>query len=133
MRRRVFQRGFWGGLALGALLAVLPIGAQSASALDFFGPTCQGAGSYSAICGSNGQDAITGTNGVILRAANLIALITGVAAVIMIIIGGFMLVTAAGDASRVSTARKTIIYAIVGLFVAALSRAIVIFVVTKVG
>lgn len=54
--------------------------------------------------------------------------ILGGIAVIMIIFGGFMYSTSAGDAGKVKNAKNTIIYAIVGLVVAVFATAIVSFI-----
>ena len=62
---------------------------------------------------------------------NVFSAIVGIIAVIVVLIAGFQYVTAAGDSSKVSTAKSTLIYAIVGLCVAALSQAIVQFVLKK--
>ena len=124
--------GRWLAVVAASLVVVGSFSLQTAGAVDFFGDACE-QGSDSTVCDANGQDNISGNNGVILRAANLIAIISGIAAVIMIIIGGFMMVTAGGDSSRLSSAKKTIIYSIVGLIVILLARLIVGFVVTRVG
>ena len=57
--------------------------------------------------------------------------IIGVLSVIMIIYGGIIYVISAGDSGRVSKAKNTIMYAIVGLVVALLAYAIVNFVITR--
>ncbi len=49
----------------------------------------------------------------------------GIAAVFMITVGGAQYILAAGDATKVTTAKKTIKYSVVGLVVALLSFAIV--------
>lgn len=123
----------WTALSFGSLVIVLALGTNTVSAVNFFGEACKGTGSSSAACSGNGSDNISGTGGIILQAASLIAIIAGIAAVIMIIIGGFMFVTAGGDSSKVSNARNTIIYSVVGLIVIVLARTIVGFVVTRVG
>jgi Tfp pilus assembly protein PilN len=46
----------------------------------------------------------------------------------MIIYGGFRYVTSAGDSSKITAARQTIMYALVGLVVVALSQLLVKFV-----
>lgn len=61
-------------------------------------------------------------------AANIVAIITGIAAVIMIIIGGFSFVTAGGNAEAAANARRRILYSIVGLAVVALAWTLVRFV-----
>ena len=58
-------------------------------------------------------------------------MIVGVVAVIMIIIGGLKYITSSGDSNNVSSAKNTILYAIIGLVVVVLAQVIVRFVVTK--
>jgi hypothetical protein len=53
-------------------------------------------------------------------------------AVIMIIVGGLKYITSGGDSNNVSSAKSTIIYAIIGLVVVALAQFIVQFVLNKV-
>jgi len=62
---------------------------------------------------------------------NVFSVIVGVVAVIMIIWGGFKYITSGGDSNKVSGAKNTIIYAIIGLIVVALSQFIVQFVLAK--
>ncbi len=115
-----------------AALSFMGTVAQPALAsVNFFGEPCRN-GSGSTLCGNNSGDNITGTNGVILKAASLLSIIAGIAAVIMIMLAGFMFITAGGDSSKVSNARKTLAYAVVGLIVIVLARTIVIFVVSRV-
>jgi hypothetical protein len=59
-------------------------------------------------------------------------MLVGVVAVIMFIVGGFRYITSAGDSSKVSSAKNTLVYAIIGLVVVALAQAIVLFVLNKV-
>ena len=54
--------------------------------------------------------------------------IVGIAAVIVIIIGGIMYTTSAGDASKTKRAKDTIFYGIIGLIIALLAYTIVLFV-----
>ncbi len=63
---------------------------------------------------------------------NVLSLIVGIAAVIMIIIGGFKYITSSGDASNITSAKNTILYAVIGLVVVALAQVIVVFVLNKV-
>lgn len=67
----------------------------------------------------------------IRNAVNVFSAIVGIIAVVVVLIAGFQYVTAAGDSSKVATAKTTLIYAIVGLIVAALSQSIVQFVLKK--
>lgn len=59
---------------------------------------------------------------------NLMLFILGAIAVIMIVIGGIRYTTSNGDSSAITSAKNTILYAVVGLIVAILAYAIVNFV-----
>jgi hypothetical protein len=117
----------------GSCMAMLALASPHTSAIDLFGKACQGAGSSSAACGADGKNTLTGPGGIILKAANIMATISGIVAVFIIMLAGFVMITAAGDSSKVSTARKTIVYTIVGLIVIVLARTIVFFVLSRVG
>jgi len=59
---------------------------------------------------------------------NILSLIVGIIAVIFIIIGGLKYITSGGDSNNVTSAKNTILYAIVGLIIVALAQVIVRFV-----
>lgn len=131
------MKRFGSALTVGlvAAFAVVMVGIfapQNAAAVDFFGGLCQGAGQGTAACSGDGKDNISGTDGVILKAAELVSIIAGIAAVIVIMIAAIMFITAGGDAGKISNAKKTIVYAVVGLVVIVLARTIVIFVIGNV-
>jgi hypothetical protein len=65
---------------------------------------------------------------VIARIIQVMSAIAGVAAVIMIVISGFRFITANGDSSTVAAARRTLIYALVGVAIVAVSQTIVWFI-----
>ncbi len=69
--------------------------------------------------------------GLIKAIINILTVVVGIAAVIVIIINGFRLVTSGGDATAVANARKGIIYAVVGLVIVAFAQFIVRFVIGK--
>lgn len=75
---------------------------------------------------------VSGPGGVISRAANIIALITGIGAVIMILLGGFFYVTSAGNAENAAKAKARISSALIGLIVVALAWALVRLITDKV-
>lgn len=54
--------------------------------------------------------------------------VIGIAAVVMVIVGGLLYVTSGGDPGRTKTAKDAILYAIVGLIVAIMGGAIITFV-----
>ena len=58
---------------------------------------------------------------------------TSIIAVIVIIIGGIFYMTSQGDPGKVSRAKNTILYAVIGLIVSLLAFAIVNFVLKAVG
>ena len=74
----------------------------------------------------------TNVNHIITTIINVFSFVVGVVAVIMIIVGGFRYITSGGDSGNVSSAKNTIIYAIIGLVVVALAQFIVQFVLQRV-
>jgi len=108
-------------IALGAF-ALVPGTALAASGASKT-EVCSGIG------GCN--DSTNNITNTLRNVVNVFSAIVGVVAVIVVLIAGFQYVTAAGDSSKVATAKSTLIYAIVGLIVAALSQAIVQFVLKK--
>ncbi len=88
---------------------------------------CNGIGLAGGNCGDKGA----GVSKVIKAAINILSLIVGVAAVIMIIVGGLKYITSGGDSSGVASAKSTVIYAIVGLIIVAMAQAIVYFVLNQ--
>lgn len=78
--------------------------------------------------GSSMPADLFGAGGVITTITNTLLFIAGALAVIMIIIGGLRYATSGGNASAVTAAKNTILYAIVGLVVAFLAFAAVNFV-----
>lgn len=79
-------------------------------------------------CTSSSADTV---NNVIKIGLNILSIIVGVAAVVMIMVGGFKFVTSQGESANIANARNTILYAVIGLAVAALAQIIVRFVLTK--
>jgi hypothetical protein len=106
--------------------------ALAAANPSYQGVQCSGVGAASPVCHASTTDPLTGSNGIIVKATNIIALIAGIAAVIMIIVAGFKFITSQGDSGAVADARKTIIYTTVGLVVIVLARTIITYVVSKV-
>lgn len=78
-------------------------------------------------CNAN-EDKGTDIQKAITFVVNLLSVIAGLAAVIMLILGGIKYVTSGGDSSKVASAKNTIIYALVGLVIAALAQVLVHFV-----
>ena len=73
-------------------------------------------------------DSLFASNGIFRTIVNTILFIIGAVSVIMIIFGGFRYVTSGGDSGGVTSAKNTILYAVIGLVVALLAYAIIQFV-----
>ena len=80
--------------------------------------------------GCNGTD--DQLPGFIINILNGIIAVSGLVAVIFIVIGGVNYMTSAGDTSKVEKAKKTILYACIGLAITALAFAIVNFTITNI-
>jgi hypothetical protein len=102
---------------------------------DIEGGLCSGAELNFDTTGGGGCSGVAGSGdrltGLIKTIINIVSVIVGVVAVIMIVFGGLKYITSGGDSSNVSSAKNTIIYAIVGLVVVALAQFIVRFVLDK--
>jgi hypothetical protein len=85
-----------------------------------------------ATCSSTTGNGSTDVNKIITDVINIFSVAVGVIAVIMIIVGGFRYITSGGDSTKISSAKNTIIYALIGLVVVALAQLIVKFVLNKV-
>ncbi len=83
-------------------------------------------------CDVTAEEAQGTVNNTITFVINTFSIVVGVAAVIMIIVGGFRYIISGGDSGNVQSAKNTILFAVVGLVVVALSQFIVKFVLSKV-
>lgn len=70
--------------------------------------------------------------GIVETVINIFSVIVGIVAVIMIIWGGFKYITSGGDSGNITSAKNTIIYAIIGLVIVALAQFFVQFVLEQV-
>lgn len=75
---------------------------------------------------------LTGTDGTLYKVSMIMAIIAGIAAVVMIIVSGIRYLTSGGDAQKVSSAKSSLIGAIVGLVIIVLAQTIITFVVKRV-
>jgi len=110
-------------------LAIVPL--TPVAAVDVF-DNCNGAGADTAICKAARDDKLFGPNGLWNRILNTFTFIIGAVAVLMIIIGGMRYVTSNGDPAQLTSAKNTILYAAIGLVLAAMANAIVNFVLTNI-
>lgn len=122
--------------ALVALMLVTPLLAAgitplpASAAFDAKSAACEGVDLAGGNC--DGTKASTKVSSLVSDIVNLLSVIVGIAAVIMIIIAGFKYITSGGDTGKVASAKSTLIYAIVGLVIVALAQFIVHFVLSKV-
>ena len=84
---------------------------------------------YEIICGKKSESDATARVGNIL---NTVFFWAAIVAVLVIIIGGVMYITAQGDKAKIVRAKSAILYAVIGLIVVLLSFAIVNFILTNV-
>jgi len=77
------------------------------------------------------DNSIYGPNGIITKVVKLLSIALGVVAIIMIIIAGLKYILSSGDPTSVNSAKNTIIYAVIGLVVAIMAQALIIFVLNK--
>jgi hypothetical protein len=119
-------------VALAAIALALP--ATASAGTDPFGQVCRNGGGGSAVCSNNtgGNDPIAGPNGAIVNITSILALIAGIVSVAFMVWGGVKYISSGGDSSGVSTAKNTIIAALVGLLLAVLAKPIVVFIVSRI-
>lgn len=70
----------------------------------------------------------SGVNGAIHGAVVILSLVVGAVAVIMVILAGFKYITSGGDTNKVANAKSTLVYALIGVVVAAVAQFLVHFV-----
>ena len=117
------------GLAAVATLGAAAIVAPTALATDGYSNASKYTSGEKA-----GTGAGQGTNlmTVLQTIINVALGVIGFVAVVMIIMGGVQYTTSSGDAAKVTKAKNTILYGIVGLVIALLAFAIVNFVLTNI-
>jgi hypothetical protein len=81
---------------------------------------------------NNGPNGVDQVNRILRKIVNFLSALVGVVAVIMIIIGGFRYITSGGNDTSVTSAKNTILYAIIGLIIVALAQVLVRFVLDKI-
>ena len=89
------------------------------------------AGGASSARGEDQQENLFGEGGLFQTITNVLLFVIGAISVIMLIIGGIRYVLSGGDSSAVTSAKNTILYAVIGIVVAILAYAMVNFVITS--
>lgn len=116
-------------LTFALLIGAVGFVAQPVAAINVFEDSCK-TNTTDAVC----NEAKKGTDGapvLVQQLINTLLYVIGIIAVIVIIVGAIRYVTSDGDSNKVSSAKNTILYAVIGLVVAMLAFAIVNFVVAQ--
>lgn len=111
----------------GLIAGVMAI--SGASSVFAEGLTTLQKGAEAARCDGCPAD-LFGETGAFKQITNTILYIVGIIAVIMLIIGGVKYLLSGGDAKKVTDAKNTVLYAIIGLVISFFAYAIVNFVIT---
>lgn len=114
--------------AMAAVVGLSAITIEPVAAQDINGGIKEGA---SRAKGQDQPDDLAGQDGMFKKVTDVMLFLTGAVSVIMLIIGGIRYVISSGDQGQVTSAKNTILYAIVGIIVTILAYAIVNFVVTQ--
>ena len=108
------------------------------SAYDPFADTCDGVpttgADSSTVCAERTKNTnpLTGTSGLLVRAAQFVGLLTGIASILIMIYAGLKYVTSDGDTNTISQAKSTVTYAFVGLIVSLIAEGILVFIINSV-
>jgi hypothetical protein len=71
---------------------------------------------------------IYGPNGIIAKVVNIVTLLVGIAAVISIIGAGLKFITSGNNSQEINQARELVLYAVVGVVLAAMAQLIIRFI-----
>lgn len=104
---------------------------SGASSGDAATEACAGLTDLGVDCNSGGKSAQEVASPIVKSLINTFSIVVGAVAVVMMIVGGFRLITSGGDADGTKKARNTILYAALGLAVVVLAQSIVYFVFRK--
>lgn len=115
-------------LSLFALATPVP----ASAAFDPTDDACKAAPNSTA-CQSKGNTSKNPVTETIKRVTNIVGIVAGIIAVLMIIFFGFQFVSSAGDAAKAKSARMGIIFAAVGLAVIALSVPLINVIINTIG
>lgn len=116
MRRAVVAILF----ATGLMIAWSP----PARAIDLFGSDNCGSAEQCAV--AKEKKLVTGSGNIAWKIVSNTLIILGGVSAMMIVVGGLRFVFSAGDPAKVTSAKHTILYAVIGLVVAIMASAIVL-------
>lgn len=117
------------GISMAApLFTAAPVNAQAACTEGVEGGLAGGANCAK---GDDQQENLFGPSGIFKTITDVLLFIIGAISVIMLIIGGIRYTVSNGDSAAVTSAKNTILYAVIGIVVAILAYALVNFVITS--
>jgi len=117
-------------IVLASLALLFSLGTFAAPAFATSASQLQG-GVDAAANQSGSSEAVSTVNNTITSVINIFSVFVGIIAVIMIIVGGYRYITSGGDSTKVTSAKNTLLYAIIGLVIVALAQVIAQFVLNK--
>lgn len=117
-------------LALGVAGVVAPTAAADDLTLSGGANTAKGSDQVSCLFGTE-KEGCDGNTGIFRTIVNVILFLIGAISVIMLVVGGIKYTVSNGDSNDVTSAKNTIMYAIVGLIIAILAFAVVNFVIAN--
>lgn len=87
----------------------------------------------SSFCTATDANNITGSekDGILIRAVKVLVLVAAIIAVFMMLVASVTYVTANGDSAKMSRAKDTILFAVIGIVIAGLGQFFVVFVASR--
>lgn len=125
-------------LSLGLLLPIFSFGTAHALFDGAKGEACAavGAADSSGQCDTSANGPLdksqTSLANTIQNVLKILVIVVGIMSVVMLVISGIRFVTSNGDSNKITSARNTLIYALVGLVVVAFAQIIVKLILTKI-
>ncbi len=111
-------------LGITCQLAFLAVPSKVFANADFItGPACDKLGADTPGC--SGSKRLDSADGYWSMIVDVFIYAAGALAVVFLIIGGIRYITAVGDPQKISSAKNTVIYSVIGLVVVILARLIV--------
>lgn len=118
-------------LTMGVLASVLLFGVGTASAGNALCPAnAPQQVKDSEVCKDQG-DPVAGPGGLISDITTIVSVVAGIVAVVMVMYGGYLYITSAGDSNKIQEAKKTLAWSFIGLVVIVLARSIIVFVIGR--
>lgn len=94
---------------------------------------CSGDAASSAVCQDRtDKNPLTGSDGLLIKIANIIAWVAGAAAIIVILVSSIRYITSGGDSAKISSAKGALINAAIGLIVIILGRTLIVFILNRI-